>query len=162
MESVASWGSSRCRNRGRGLGLLIRPALGVRWRGEGSVDARLGLESIAWEADINPLRGGGEVVGAVVLVIPVRLRGGVGAVAEAGVGGEVGGGDGLGVAVGGEVSGGNGVELGETCVGDGGVGADGVFGGDGVVLGGLLELIVNGGGEEVDGGLFDLCVYLRY
>lgn len=127
MESVASRGR-RGRSSGRGLGLLIRPALGVWLRSEGSVDAGLGLACFAGEAHINPLRGSGEVVGGVVLVIPVCLSGGVGAVAETGVGGEFGRGDGLGVAVG-EVGRSYGVELGEACVGDGGVGADGVLGG---------------------------------
>lgn len=160
MEPISSRGS-RGRSSGRGLGLLIRPALGVWLRSEGGVDAGLGLDSVAGEADVNPLRGGGEVVGGVVLAVPVGLCGGVGAVAEAGVGGEFGGRDGLGVGVG-EVCGGDGVDLGEACVGDGGVGADGVLGGLGGVLGGLLELVVGGGGEEFDGGLFDLCVCLRY
>ena len=160
MEPISRRGSSRGRTRSGSLRLLIRPALGVWLRSEGSVDSCIGLDRVAGEADVNPLRGGGEVVGGVVLAVPVRLCGGVGAVAEAGVGGEFGGGDGLGVAVG-EVGGGDGVELGEACVGDGGVGADGVLGGFGGGFGGLLGFVVGGGGEEFDGDLFDLCVCLR-
>lgn len=61
----------------------------------------------------------------------------------------------------GEVGRGDSVDLGEACVGDGGVGADGVFGRLGVLLSGLLGLVVGRGGEEFDGSLFDLCVCLR-
>lgn len=145
MEPISRRGRRGRSRRSRGLRLLIRPALGVWLRSEGSVDACLCLDGVAGEADVNPLRGGGEVVGGVVLAVPVCLCGGVGAVAEAGVGGEFGGGDGLGVAAG-EVRGGDGVELGEACVGDGGVGADGVLGGLGGGFGGLLGFVVGGGG----------------
>lgn len=59
MESITGRGSrgrGSSGGSGRGLGLLIRPALGICWRGKGSVDAGLSLDSIAGKADINPLR----------------------------------------------------------------------------------------------------------
>lgn len=161
VEPIPSRRRRRLRRRSSSSGslrLLIRPGLCIRRRGERSVDTRLCLDCVAGKTDIDPLRRRGEVVRAVILVIPVRLRGCVGAVAEAGVGGEFSGGDGLGVAVG-EVGGGDCVELGQAGVGDGGVGADGVLGGGG---GGVVEglVVLGGGGEEFDGGLFDLCVCL--
>ena len=163
MESITGRGCRGCSSSGGGggLGLLIRPALGVCWRGDGSVDASLSLYGIAGKADINPLRGGGEVIGAVVLVVPVCLGGGVGAVTKAGVGGVFSRGDSLGVAVG-EVGCGDSVDLRKACVSDGGVGADGVLGGLGGFFGGLLRFVVYGGGKEFDGGLLDLCVCLCY